>query len=429
MSLLLVLVGALFGALFLLNNFIKALARTEKVSFFDLLLTFLTTLLFVSALIVDGFGWLSEPPVDFIPAEAPNAAILPLVRLAAGGLAAASLIIVLVELFRPWRLARSRGLLGLFSGGLIALSTLTVPFSATYFALQQPTPAPIAVVAVSPTADASDSGEFVAVDDRAADLFKAIRDVLRDEIEADEVEVFTRLDSGTPLAAIVTENGGDLDRVVERLANILRENVRDSVDNGEINTLQGALLISQMETFVRIAVNSNLNTLGRRFGEPTPTGTRQSLLTLLTETPSSLDNTPAATPTAGATMPPAPTATATLIPNSPTPSPTRSPQATITALATITPRPTREPFATRTPLPTATEPTPCLATVEYNLRLREAPNTDAETLLVIPFTSVIMLYGRSSDGAWWLAEFESQRGWVDGQYLTLSSACTNLPVR
>jgi len=116
-----------------------------------------------------------------------------------------------------------------------------------------------------------------------------------------------------------------------------------------------------------------------------------------------------------------------------TPSATLAPSATVTL--TPTPRASSTPTATRwvyqspTPLPTETRVTPCLATVDFNLRLRAQPEVDAETLLVIPFSTTISLYGRSEDGGWWLTEYEDQTGWIDGEFITRSSSCDALPVR
>jgi hypothetical protein len=83
---------------------------------------------------------------------------------------------------------------------------------------------------------------------------------------------------------------------------------------------------------------------------------------------------------------------------------------------------------------TAVPPTPrpvevCLASVNYNLRLRTEPSRDADTLLIIPYATTINLYARNSDAAWWLTTYQDQEGWVDGEFLTLSAACSNLPAR
>lgn len=105
--------------------------------------------------------------------------------------------------------------------------------------------------------------------------------------------------------------------------------------------------------------------------------------------------------------------------------PTQTPLPSATFMPTATPWT----FATRTPLPTPTEVTPCLATTDFNLRLRAAPDRESETLLVIPFGTVIEVYGRNEGASWWYADYEDQSGWLDGEFLTRSANCDTLPVR
>jgi hypothetical protein len=255
---------------------------------------------------------------------------------------------------------------------------------------------------------------------QAEQLFKAIREVLAEEINVSEVEVFTQLDAGVPLAEIVAQHGGDVARVQGRLSDILRDAVRASAERGEISLLQGALLVSQMDLFVRFAIHSDLNSF-RGFGGPTPTGTQPSLMILLTEAPLGPDL-PLATNTLAATAPASSTPTVTAMPSR-TPQPRRTPEPTRTA------RPTRTPFMTRTPEPTATASATCLAVVNYNLRLRAEPAEDAETLLTIPYTASIVLTGRSDDGLWVQTTFEGESGWVMAEYLTLGPNCDSLEAR
>lgn len=112
--------------------------------------------------------------------------------------------------------------------------------------------------------------------------------------------------------------------------------------------------------------------------------------------------------------------------------PTATPQPpTLTPLPSATRMPTATPwtFVTRTPLPTPTNVRPCLATTDFNLRLRAAPDREAETLVVIPFGTVVEVYGRNEASTWWYADFEEQSGWMDGEFLTRSANCDGLPVR
>lgn len=398
MGLILLASGAFFAALLLLNNLLKTIFRARKIGFVDLLLVFLVTLVTLAGLIANNT---IETPDAFVERGALWLAL---------GLIGFSLFIALLEIFRPQRLKGSRGILGIFGGVLLVVSTFTVPFAAVYFTITPATAVTTTGENAAPEADATD--ELVERTDRFNTLFRAVRQVIAEEIEVDEVLVFTQLDGGKPLAEIVVENGGDIERVVERLSEIMKAGIREAASRGEMNALQAALLVSQMDNLVRLAVNANLTEFGSRFGGPTPTGTRPSLLTLLTETPSITEEI-------------APTATATTLPIlTATPLPTD----TNTPLPTPTPSVTRFRFSTRTPTPTLTPVTPCLASVEYNLRLRALPSQDSETLLVIPYTTTIELYGQSTDSIWWLTTYEGQNGWVDGTYLLLSAACSALPV-
>lgn len=486
MPALLVLAAGCFGLVFLLNNLIKAIVNQRQVTFWETLLAFLTAILISVALIINYLAILPTPELDAaaaagLPAESQIAALIALnnpdpaidqaTLLIGAALAGFSLLIALIEALRPPRLARSRGVFGIFTGVLVIISALGIPFAAAYISLGDSAPTPSTIAsAVTPTAassqlersvtalDTPDPEAESTVDPESAQrfrqLFRAVRDVLADEIAIDEVELFTRLDAGVPLAEIVTDHGGDIHEVIRRISAIMQQGIREAVARGDIPTLQGAFLISQMETFVTIAVNSNLNELGRRFGGPTPTGTRPSLLLLLTETPipGQMDAADAARPAPSATDVPTamPTATPTL---AATPTPTPSPTPARTLPPTVTPRPPLEVLLTPaftvpayTPVtadaavvvddalsPTATS-TPvvqmtCMATTAYNLRLRALPSTESETLTTIPFNTVVMLAARTADSSWWQTGYDGQTGWVDGAYLLLSQACASLPIR
>jgi hypothetical protein len=440
--------GALFGALFALNNLIRTLARAQKVTFFDLLLAFLTAITLLTALLLNNTAETPDPYIEWVT------------LLACGALAVFSLLIILLEVFRPQRLRGSRGILGLFSALLIAIASFVIPFAAAYFALDpetnrevtdaRATTAPVTNVSASdltpdgtPTISPEDQAQLVS-------LVQGIRRIVAEEIDVPEVEVFQQLDAGKPLAEIIEENGGDVENVVRELTAIMRESLETAVARGSINRLQAALLSSQMGTFIRIAISNDLNNLGQQLGgaTPDPQATRASLMVLLTQLPP-YDATQQAPETA-ASATPVPTESE---PTS-TPRPTEPPTATPSPTTARTPRPTLTPIPTLTPLfaattppteaaqtgeatsegMTAAPPTPrpaevCLASVNYNLRLRTEPSRDADTILVIPYATTIDLFGRNSDSTWWFTAYEGQEGWVDGEFLTLSASCANLPAR
>ncbi len=264
---LLVAAGVIFAALFALNNLIKTIFRRPKIGFFDILLTFMTTLVLLVGLILTQTRANADPRAGQV------------VTVAGAALAAFSLLILLLELFRPQRLKGSRGVLGMYAGLLLMLASVGVPLAATRF----PTPTPVAQAVSAPST---------------------------------------------------------------------------------------------------------------------------------------------ASPTARATQTPRPTAT---------PAATDTPEPSNTPRPTETPSATRYHYSTRTPPPTPTLVTPCVASVEYNLRLRAAPDHDAETLLTIPYGSTVELYAKGAatenGGRWWLTTYDGQEGWVDGQYMLVSAACDRLPER
>jgi hypothetical protein len=54
---------------------------------------------------------------------------------------------------------------------------------------------------------------------------------------------------------------------------------------------------------------------------------------------------------------------------------------------------------------------------------------DAETILVILYTTVLELTAQNSDGAWFATTYDGQTGWVGGTFLTRAASCANLPNR
>ena len=416
---LLVGAGIVFALLFALNNLLKTIFRRPKIGFLDLLLTFMTTLVLLASLIA------AQTETQ------PDGHIAQVALYVGGGLAAFSLIVTLLELIRPPRLKGSRGILGIYSGFLLVVASFGVPFAAAYFSVQTQ-------AAAAPTQIAQASGQATAValstediemtrQARSSAIYQSISQIVTDEIHIDIDTVTSALQAGTPLATIIDAHGGSVEHVISAITLLMQDNVRQALAVGDINPIQGALAISQMENFIRIAVNSDFNQLGGRLGLATedPNSTPVPLFSLLTTTLS-----PAAQTTSQSSSVTPPSATSLTV---------QSPSLTATVSATRTLRPTRTPmptlfhYSTRTPAPTPTLVTPCVASVQYNLRLRAAPNRDAETLLTIPFGTTITLFGKGSasdnDAFWWYATYQDQAGWVDGQYLVISAACDRLPFK
>ena len=426
MALLLIAVGGLFAVLLFLNNLIKTLSRAEKVGFWDLTLAFMMALVALVGLI-----FAADP-------QAGDYGAITLAQYLGLGAVGSSVLILILELFRPQRWKGSRGLLMLFAGGWVLLSTVTVPLVAVYFTLTPEDSATTEVAQAAITAEAESTVDPTVIaaataaeaQARFGDLFVQVIGVVTTELAVEPAIILGQLETGIPLSELVLQYGGDVDRVIDGITVVMQDAARDSLSRGEINMAQAALAISQMRFFVRIAVNSDITQLGRQFGRPTPAPgdpTEPSFTTLLTALP---------TETAG--IAPVETSTPTTVftatwtaTDTREPTPTRTPSMTRTPRPTETPYPTTQRFATRTPTATATLVTPCLAQVEFNLRLRSSPeqiNAPDNTLMTIPFGSVIDLYGRSEDGLWWFTIYEGTEGWVVGEFMTIGAACDRLPV-
>lgn len=413
MALLIFTAGGIFALFLLLNNALKAVFRKQKIGFLDLLLAFMVTLLIVTALILNHTG------------DAPDNNLTNWALALGAGLIIVHVLVILLEFFRPQRLKGSRGLLGVFSGALIALSTVTIPFVAAYFAFEDAPPPATTIAQVTGTPLEPTAAAEIAQRQRAASLFNGIVSVVFTEIQsADQAQVLQELEQGKPLAVVVGEHNGDLNIVRDGIAEVMRNYVRQLVSLGEMNQLQAALLLSQMDNLVVVGMQNDIRELERLFGGPTPApGTPTSMSIISALTPSSVESL-AITLEASPTLAPSLTQT-------PSPTVTRTPTLTRTPRPSATPFPTRQGYATRTPSPTATLVTPCLANVEYNLRVRSTPeqiDSPDNTLLVITFDTVIELYGKSQDGLWWFTAHEGVEGWVIGEFLTISSACDRLPV-
>ncbi|MEO8395266.1 MAG: hypothetical protein ABI700_19890, partial [Chloroflexota bacterium] len=214
---LLVGAGIVFSLLFALNNLLKTLFRRPTIGFLDLLLTFMTTLVLLASLIA-------------AQTEAqPDGHIAQVALYIGGGLAAFSLVITLLELIRPPRLKGSRGILGLYSGLLLIAASFGVPFVAVYFSVQTEAPAAASAptqIAQAGTAQPTDPNATPTVDltrqARNTAIFKAISQIVTDEIHIDINTVTNALQSGTPLAVIVETHGGNVDHVVSAITLLMQ---------------------------------------------------------------------------------------------------------------------------------------------------------------------------------------------------------------
>ena len=67
-------------------------------------------------------------------------------------------------------------------------------------------------------------------------------------------------------------------------------------------------------------------------------------------------------------------------------------------------------------------------TIHSNMRLRDHPGTSGNILTTIPFSTVLVVTGRSADGGWLQVSHNGQPGWVASGYGQVSTNITDLPV-
>ncbi len=388
MGLLLIAFGGIFALLFVANALLQTLRRRHRIGFWHTALAFLAVLLPVAGLVIANLN------------PEPNALVGRASLALAGALLLSGLALSLLELFRPERLRASRGVFAAGAGVLLLVASFSVPFTAAYTLLSLP-PTPTLPAAVAARGTPTLMPLSASDEEQARAVFREVLRIIADQAGMQPETVAVRLDQGDTVAELISANGGDLDRVVSAIADVMRQQIRLLAAEGRINAVQAALALSQMENIIRLAVN-------RRFED--------SRLAAF------LSGAPIATASAGPALP-------TL-----TPTPTITSTATATATPSRTPAPptatpTRWQYATRTPTPTATLPAPCLALTLYNLNLRAAPSRDAALQLTIPYNTTLLVYGRTADSGWWFVEYDGRTGWVDSQYVQAASACAALPVR
>jgi hypothetical protein len=113
MPLLMLLGGVLFAALFLLNNVFRLARGSDRVGFFGTLLAFLAAVMLVLAA--------AQARLENVEM------VQTIVLTAAAVVAVVSAVLLVLERRRATAWQRSRGLLGLGLGVLVALSTLLIP--------------------------------------------------------------------------------------------------------------------------------------------------------------------------------------------------------------------------------------------------------------------------------------------------------------
>ena len=386
MGFLLVLVGAAFALLFLLNNIIQTIRRRADLGFGEVLLAFLALLVPLAGLLVRHLGTPQYGAADI--AALGVAAIL----LTSG------LVLMLIEAFRPQRLRRSRGTFSAGIGLLLGIAALGVSLLAGLMLREASStaglPTPVNVTA-APTA---------VLEDRFAATFEDVFARIATETGLEQNQLRAELENGATVATLVRQHGGDLKALARDITRQLGSLIDLAESENLITTGQAVLFSNGLPLMVRYALNNDLETLAERFGDGRPT-------------PDAITGTPTPTPTGAATDVITATPTASPTPSR-TPRPTRSPTPTLQRYNT--------PTATLTP----TLPDPCLAVMNYNVNLRTRPDLeDSEVIMTIPYETAVTVYGRNADSTWWFAQHEGRAGWLSGEYIDLTAACEDLPVR
>jgi hypothetical protein len=407
---------------FLLRALYKAIRRDDHITFFDLLLAFLTALFPLTALILDN---LEQSTFDALEQS---------FGLIAAGLVIGGLIVIALELRRPARLRQSRGVMAATIGVLLGALTLITPTIGALILIP-------AQVAALPSAT---PGPTPTIRERVMVIFEETLDVVASETGLDREEVAAKLDSGMTVASMVSENGGDLEVIIQAISAIFIEQMQRLVAAEAIDEAQGALVISQMQNIVRVGMYSDFTGLLDQLaqipdelpeeGTPESTSAATAEATAETTAPAIPTGTAAGARSATATRPaitaitptrtpsPEPTVTAHRTPGLPTLSRTRGAPSELMPLPEIT----RQRYQSPTPSLTPTLPAPCLLLALYNVNLRAEPSLDADLLTTIPFETAINAYGRDEDTAWWYVEYEGQAGWVSAEYVRATPACAAL---
>lgn len=163
------------------------------------------------------------------------------------------LVLLAVERRRGQPVRRGRGLRVTLTGLMLSVIVAGVPVLAAASGLRG-------------TDTASDPAEAeLSTYDRALNIFDRVTLLVGEEAELDAETVALRLDEGVPVARLVRESDGDLERVVQGISAILTEQVEILAASGDMNETAAAIAIAQMENVVRIGVEAELAGLLERF--------------------------------------------------------------------------------------------------------------------------------------------------------------------
>lgn len=400
--------GVLFAALFGLILLLGTLFNRDKIGRLAIFFAFLTTITITVAVVFSTQADRS-PTFNLVERTALGTALM---------LAIMSLFLLLREIFRPQRLKQSRGLLGIGVSLLITLSGGVTQFIAIYLDQPETTvrlPTPVNALANAEAA-ANDPCEGPPGGGNGEDFFQPILAAAQEETGLSEDELVEQLfgEGRVSVAELVEDNGGDFNRMLAATVDTLTAAIEQQVADGCITRTAATTQIASLPLFIRVALTTDFNTLQRRFDPDVAEISDAQLY---------------ATRTSIAQTQAVATSTPTLVPSA-TPTPTATNTATRTPLPTLSATPTRERYQSPTPTLTPTLPNPCLARANFNVNMRDFPSLeDTEVLLTIPFEAVFPVYASNEDQSWWYGQYEATAGWISAEFIGLTDACNNLPIR
>lgn len=382
--LLLLAAGGLFALLFVVNNILQILRGKQELKWWGTAFAFLAAIITLVALIQNQM--LDNPD----PAVSQGAAGIAVLIIVTG------LLILIPESRREERnLVQSRGILGIGTGILLILATFTVPFISAFLAVPLDSPVDVAANAQNTAANVEE--------DQDTRAYLNLIESISSTTGIETADLLVDLTGDTALADLIADNDGDVTAVLESALNATRADVEAGIAAGTIPRLDGTLLLTNLEADLRAKLNSRIES-----------NQMETLAPIILATSTH-------TPTATEPFTPTPTFTIT---------PSRTPTLTRTPRPTESPTPARQLFSTRTPTLTPTLPDPCLATVDFNLNLRSEPDVEtSEVLAVIPFDTAVPVFAANDDRTWWYVRYDDQAGWVDGEFISRTAACDDLPVR
>ncbi len=406
-------IGTFLALPFIVYAVLQTVRGRMEMGFWGTILVYVALIAPVASLALNTLSDNPQPIVSVVALA--NAAIVLVV----------SILIFIIEYRKPERnLNHSSGLLGIGLGVLLVISVVTTPAIITAFnsaalpLLEQPVSASVLdditgsnVINNTSTPNAPDTMDVASPLPPMTDN-SAIQTVL-DETGLTGAELQAKLDAGVSIAALVEDNGGDLDAVIMAITDAAREEMQLAVSDGAITQERANSVLEDVDNLVNQVVDGELSmeVFTFMFGD------------LLN--PSGMDD-------MGASMVDNPVDDSTL--------PTLTATSTMDFASMVTRQPSATPTATHTPFVPPTTPTEvveseeldtahsCQIRVDYNLNMRIKPDMESEIVLTIPSGIMVTADERTKDWQWLHVGYNDKTGWVSRQYVYVDS-CEDILVR